>query len=263
MGGMMRLRKKAVLLTVFGLMTAVFGCSSRTSRSNLDERRAIIDDYAEIMLLQDQDSAGFDEALAAVGAYLGNRTPEQKEASGQVIEETVRRMEEDIAAGDTYTASDALAGMLKNQGISRAEYEMNANSRDGALREFIQELLYLQEYLEYADAGETAMEDLERAYGFSSDIQEINCGYQYTGVNYWFAGWGEEEVSYVERQVRDKFQSFRAEDAKWLDSRDEVEMQMNAWLDRYEAVNSALTEAIGDSWENLKRTEEELQRQME
>lgn len=55
---------------------------------------------------------------------------------------------------------------------------MNANSRDDALREFIQELVYLQ---------------------------EINCGYQYTGVNYWFAGWGKEEVSYVEQQVRVSF----------------------------------------------------------
>lgn len=257
----MKLRKKAVLLAALGLMTAVFGCSSKTGRDDLDERRAIIDDYAGIMLLQDQDSAGFDEALAAVEKYLENRTKEQKEASGRTIEETIRRMEKDAAACSPYTVSDELAGMLKNQGISRAEYEMNANSRDDALQEFIQELRYLQEYLEYADAGETAMEDLESAYGFSSEIQQINCGYQYTGVNYWFAGWGEEEVSYVEQQVRDRFQSFCAEDAKWLDSRDEVEAQMNVWLDRYEAVNSALTESIGDSWEDLKQMEEELQGQ--
>lgn len=256
---MMQKRREAVLLTVLGLTAAVFGCSSETSRGKFDERRAIIDDYAGIMLLQDRDSSGFDEALAAVGTYLENRTLEQKEASGRIIEETIGRMEEDIAASGTYTVSDELAGMLKNQGISRTEYEMNANSRDDALREFIQELVYLQEYLEYADTGATAMEDLESAYGFASEIQEINCGYQYTGVNYWFAGWGEEEVSYVEQQVRSQFQSFHAEDAKWLDSRDEVEAQMNVWLDRYEAVNGALAESVGNSWEDFKQMEEELQ----
>lgn len=101
-------------MTVLGLTAAVFGCSSETSR-------AIIDDYAGIMLLQDRDSFGFDEALAAVGTYLESRTLEQKEASGRIIEETISRMKEDIVASGTYTVSDKLAGMLKNQGISRAE----------------------------------------------------------------------------------------------------------------------------------------------
>lgn len=243
---------KAVLLTMVVLIVGAVGCASGGS-TDIEERKAIIDDYAKILLLQDKDSAGFDEALAAVGEYLENPTAQQKETAMEALEDTISQMEADSADSASYEVSQELGQMLENQGISLVEYRLNADSRYTYLQGFAQDLAYLQEFLEYADEGEAFMKDLEMTYYFMSEEQKLMQSYNYTGVNYWFAGWGDEETAYVREQVFDKLKSFSAEDAQWRDSQDEVEADMNAYLDEVEALYDDWTAYIGASWEELRK----------
>lgn len=249
----MKIRMKAVLLAAFLTASGVGGCASGSDSSNIEERKAIIDDYAGILLLQDEDSAGFDEALAAVGGYLESPTAQQKKAVMEVLEDTISQMEADSADCKSYEASQEFGQMLEKQGISLVEYQMNADSRYTYLQDYIQDLEFLQEFLEYSDEGEAFMQDLKMTYYFMSEEQKQMQGYNYTGVNYWFAGWGEEETAYVKEQVLDKFKSFSAEDAQWKESRDDVEAAMNAYLDEVEELYDDWTAYIGESWEELNQ----------
>lgn len=250
--------KKAVFwAAVLVLAAGAAGCASGSDNNDVKERRAIIDDYAAVILRQDGDSADFDEALSAVDAYVENPTAQQKEAAMTALEETIRQMEADSeACAAPFEASQELAQMLERQGISLVEYQMNADTRYSSLQGFAQDLTFLQEFLEYADEGGAFMEDLEQTYAFMVREQELMRGYNYVGINYWFAGWGEEETAYVREQVLDKLQSFTAQDAQWRDSRDAVEADMSAYLDEVEAVYDEWTAYVGASWEELKELEE-------
>lgn len=256
-----RTRFSAAAAVALGILPAalMFGCGSKNDSQNLEERKAIIQDYAGIILLQDQDSARYDHVLKAIASYLEAPSPEQKEAAQMIIEEAVRQMDADSEACGTYEVSEELSRMLQDQGISREEYEMNAGSRYTELQGFLQDTVFLEEYLEYADLGEVFMEDLERAYDFMSEEQKIMQSYHYTGINYWFAGWGEQEVECVKEQVLDKLVSFRAEDGSWESSQDAVVARMNAYLDRIEELNSRWAASVGEAWDELNKSKEEME----
>lgn len=239
----------SVLSVVVLIAVGIVGCAPADSGKDWEEREAIIDDYAAILLLQDQDSARFDEALAAVNAYLENTTAGQKEETKALLDKIMQQLQDDSSGYEPYEPSEELKQMLENQGISLEEYQINADSRYIYLQGFIQDLVYLQEYLDYADEGGSSMEDLERVCYLMTEEQKYIRGYSYTGVNYWFAGWGEKEVEYIRHQVLDKFTSFFAEDAQWLDSRDAVEARMNTYLDSVEELGDQWAAYIGESME--------------
>ena len=234
------------VLTVVLIIGGITGCGLIGGGKDLEERKAIIDDYAAILLLQDQDSARFDEGLA------DNRTAEQKEAAEALLEELIQQLQADSSECEPYEPSEELKQMLENQGISLEEYQMNADSRYIYLQGFIQELAYLQEFLKYADKGDIFMEDLERVCYMMTEEQKYICAYSYTGVNYWFAGWGEKEVEYVRQQVLDKLTSFSAQDAQWLDNRGAVEARMNTYLDSVEDLDDQWAAYIGASKEEAE-----------
>lgn len=259
-GGDMREKKRrlrGVLPAVFLVLAAVAGCGA--DRAGEAERRAVIDDYAQIILLQDQDSAGFDAALAAVDDYVKNDTPEQKEASLARLAAAAAQMERDSGACAAYEAPEGFAEVLERQEISLTEYQINADTRYHSLQGYLQELTFLEELLFYADEGEAFREDLERACDYITAAQKMMRAYNYTGINYWFAGWGEKEREYLKEQVYDQLQSFAAEDAAWEESRDAVEARMNTYLDGLEEINDAWAASLGESWEDLNRLREEIE----
>lgn len=248
--------KKTKWLSVLAgilIVTGIAGCASQKEQEELAECRAIIDDYAKIILLQDQDSANFDKALSAVGVYLADASAEQKNAAQDTVQEMIAQMETDSEACETYEISEELGQMLETHQISRVEYQMNADSRLTYLQDYIQDLTYLEEYLSYADEGEALMEDLQMTYQFMAQEQQLMRQYNGIGIHYWFAGWGAEETAYVKQEVLDKLTSFSAEDVQWQDSRDAVEASMNACLDELEVLYNEWTAYIGESWEELNQ----------
>jgi len=246
-------RRAAVLFTVLIISLGAIGCESKKTENDIAERKMIIDDYAEIIFLQDQDSAYFDQALSAVSAYIDDITAEHKAAAIDALEGTIAQMEADSAECDSYAISEEFGQILEKHQISRVEYQMNADSRYTYLQDYIQDLTYLEEYLAYAEDGEAFMEDLRMTYRFMEEEQRLMRAYNYTGINYWFAGWGEEETEYIRQEVLDKLQSFFAQDAEWENSRDAVEASMNGYLDQVEELYNEWTAYIGESWEELNQ----------
>lgn len=240
-------RKIICVLGAVMIIAGIAGCAQAGGGKDWEERKAIIDDYAAIILLQDQDSAQFDEALAAVNAYLEDATAEQKEETEALLEKIIQQLQDDSGGYEPYEPSEELGQMLENQGISLEEYQINADSRYVYMQGFIQDLAYLQEYLDYADEGDAFMEDLESVCRLMTEEQKYIRAYNYTGINYWFAGWGEKEAEYIRQQVLDKLKSFSAGDAQWLDSRDAVEARMNTYLDSVEELGDQWAAHIGES----------------
>lgn len=248
--------KKTKRLAIFaGIIIAVgiTGCTSSKNQEELAQRKAIVDNYAEIILLQDQDSANYDKALSAVEAYLADPSTEQKNVAQDTIQDMAAQMETDSAACESYEISEELGQMLEAHQISRIEYQMNADSRYTYLQDYIQDLTYLEEYLSYADEGDAFMEDLQVTYRFMEEEQRLMRQYNGIGINYWFAGWGEEETAYIRQEVLNQLTSFLTEDMQWQDSRDAVEESMNACLDQVEELYNEWTAYIGESWEELNQ----------
>ncbi len=242
--------KGAVIAAAMLILAAAAGC---TGNKGSAEKKAIIDDYAGIILQQDRDSAEFDAVLEAVGEYIDSPCVQMQEAAIKILDDTIQRMEEESDSCEEYEAPEDMARMLENQGISGIEYQVNANSRHDALQAFLYDLEYLRFYVEVSDPDDTAMADLETRYTLIAEEQKQIRAYNYTGINYWFAGWDEESEEYVKEQVIDKLRSFEAEDAVWEDSRDAVEARMNTYLDRVEELNGDWAELNGRSLEELKR----------
>lgn len=247
-------KKGAAFAVVLMLSALAAGCAAGDTDGQEDEQKAIIDDYAEIILVQDGDSAEFDAALKAAADYLDGGGQED---AVKRIESAIQKLEEESASYEEYEVSEELAALLEKQGISMVEYQMNANARYDSLQNFLYDLECLQFYVEYAAYDESFWQDLETVYRLMEQEQEQICAYSYTGVNYWFAGWGSEAEEYVKAQVLDKFESFAAEDAVWYDSRSAVEARMNTYLDRIEEINGEWAAFVGSSQEELNQLKED------
>lgn len=242
-----------IVLAGILIVTGITGCASKKKQEELAGRRAIIDDYAKIILLQDQDSARFDKALSAVDTYLADASAGQKTVAQDTIRDVIAQMETDSAACESYEISGESGQLLEDNQISRVEYQMNAESRYTYLQDYIEDLTYLEEFLSYAQEGEAFMEDLRMTHQFMAQEQQLMRRYNGVGINYWFAGWGAEETAYVRQEVLDKLTSFSTEDVQWQDSRDAVEASMNACLDQLEELYNEWTAYIGESWEELQQ----------
>ena len=232
------------------------GCASQKDSAEMEQRKAIIDDYAKIILLQDKDSANYDKALEAAGTYIEDPSQAQKIAALQTIQNITEQMDADSKECKPIEISDELGQMLENNQISRAEYQMNADSRYTYMQDCIQDLEYLREYLSYADEAEWAMDDLKSVYDLMSDEQELMREYNYAGINYWFAGWGDAEKEYIGQEIFEKLVSFSAEGFLWRDSRDEVEAVMNGYLDELEKLYDEWAAYVGEEWDELNQMKE-------
>lgn len=233
------------------------GCASQKDNAELEQKKAIIDDYAKIILLQDKDSANYDKALEAVEVYIGDPSQAQKTTSLQTIQDITEQIEEDSKECEPVEISDEFGQMLENNQISRVEYQMNADSRYSCLQDYIQDLEYLEEYLSYADEAEWAMDDLKAVYALMSDEQELMKRYNYAGINYWFAGWGDEEKDYISQEIFEKLVSFSSDSFQWHDSRNETEADMNGYLDELEDLYDKWAAHVGESWDELNQMREE------
>lgn len=253
---MKRWKRKRFLALLAGilLLAQISGCKAGDKKDR-EEQMAVIDDYGEIMLLQDEDSARFDHALESVKVYVEEPGPEHREEARKVLEEAIGQMEEDRESGVPYELPKELGQLLENQGISGAEYKINADTRYQYLDGYLEDLGHLLLYIDYSEANEEFMEDLEFSYSCIAEHQKQARAFNYTGVNYWFAPW-EGQEAYVKEQVLDRFVSFKAEDFHWEKSREEVENRMNLYLDRIEQLMGEWSSYI---WHSKEKLYEEMQ----
>lgn len=227
------------------------GCGIGGGGKDLEERKAIIDDYKTIILAKDQDSARFDQALSILEEYVENPGADKKEEASAAFWEIADQMEADSQGFAPCQVSEDMETLLTNQGISVVEYESGADLRYTELEDYIQSLSFLGFYLEMSDLDEMAMEDLEAALERYQKYQKVQRAYGYTEVNYWFAPWGEKEREYIEEQVFGQLTSLEAEDKTWENDRDAVEKKLNGYLDELEGLLDELAEFLGESTERL------------
>lgn len=223
-----------------------------------EDKKRIVDNYAEIMMLQDQDSASYDRMMDAVSEYIEEPTPEKKQQTIELLDEMMGDM---AALADSYERcqlDDDFAKLLEENGIMSAEYEMNADGRYQILGEYVYDMYVLKYAMEEADYDEDAMAELIKTYDRFLEVQKNWRAYYYTSVNYWFAGWDEEDVDYIKQNVLDKFQSLNAETPTWETDRDAVELRMETYFSVIEDILNDIAEEIGEEIEQLYELEKEI-----
>lgn len=252
--GNMRM-KQAVSVLLACVMLA--GCSAGGGKKE-EGYKKIVDDFAEITLLQDQDGGAYEKALEAVGIYLKDSNQETLEKARTAVRGTIEQMEEDSGSMTEYEMDEEFKELLIKYGLDPEEYKINADMRSGYLAGYISSLQYLEYYLENEGPGGVTRESLEFTYQYDVEEQEYMGGFYYTGVNYWFAEWGEEETAYVMQQVVDQLQYLTAEDPVWENSRDAVERRLNVYLDTIEKHMDQWLKFIGENQEDLYQMQKEL-----
>ena len=249
--GQRGLKTAAVAVAGAWVCLCLSGCGIGGGGKDLEERKAIIDDYKTIILAKDQDSARFDQALSILEEYVENPGADKKEEASAAFWEIADQMEADSQGFAPCQVSEDMETLLTNQGISVVEYESGADLRYTGLEDYIQSLSFLGFYLEMSDLDEMAMEDMEAALERYQKYQKVQRAYGYTEVNYWFAPWGEKEREYIEEQVFGQLTSLEAEDKTWENDRDAVEKKLNGYLDELEGLLDEMAEFLGESTERL------------
>lgn len=238
-----------------GLMLACLaGCGGKDGGY-----RILVDDFAEITLAQDGDSAAYDRALGAVGAYLENPGEETLQYALSEVTEVREQMEADGANLKPYELREELVPVLESYGLDREEYVINADMRASYLSGYVESLKNLEFYLELAEimGPENPSSTLEFLYGFRSEYQSYTRDFCYYGINYWFADWEGEELAYVQEQVLDHLKSFGTDGAVWENSREGAERKLNLCLGQMEECQRGFEEYLGEIQRELYEMEAE------
>lgn len=244
---------RAYIFCMLAVCIVLNGCGKKEEQKA--EYQKIADDYADLILTEDEDSRNYETALSAVGNYLEQKDENSKEEAKQIVEDVIEQMEEASEEIKPYAMEDGFEDLLKKYGIEPEEYLMFADERKEELYDYLTTLRTLEEYLGEEDAAFS--EALEKEYEMAANTQEIMKSYQYCGINYWFAGWEEEAADYVKEQVYDKLTSFSAEGEAWQDSREAVEERMTQYLDRLEELVNEWSGYLGEQQEKLYEQEKE------
>ena len=238
-----------------GLMLACLaGCGEKDGGY-----RILVDDFAEITLAQDGDSAAYDRALGAVRAYLENPGEETLQYALSEVTEVREQMEADGANLKPYELREELVPVLESYGLDREEYVINADMRASYLSGYVESLKNLEFYLELAEitGPENPSSTLEFLYGFRSEYQSYTRDFCYYGINYWFADWEGEELAYVQEQVLDHLKSFGTDGAVWENSREGAERKLDLCLGQMEECQRGFEEYLGEIQRELYEMEAE------
>ncbi|MCI9416289.1 MAG: hypothetical protein HFI82_02590 [Eubacterium sp.] len=251
-----KIRKAAAFLAAAALFPVVCGCGEASGE---DGYKVIADDYSKIILQRDLDSAEYDSALAAVGHYLNDPDKESLQSALSAVQHTARQMSEEAEQTKAYQMDEEFSELLQEYGIEPEEYLMNADERKQNLYDYISTLNTLDEYLTYEHENYVTGKALKKEYEMQIAIQKIMRSYDYCGINYWFAGWGEEETEYVKQKVHENLASFEAEDEAWQDTREAVEQRMEFYLNELEERMEEWAQYLGDYQEELYQMQSDLE----
>lgn len=250
-------RKKktiTVFFLIFGFLLPA-GCSD-DKNENQKEYRAVVDDYAEILLKMDQDSSKYDHALESVGKYLEHPEPGALKDARKVLNDAVRQLEEEKNTASGYKMDDEFQKQLSKFGIDAEEYLDYADSRNYGLEEYIGYIQFLDQFLVYEEGNNMSCEELEFQYKNMLESQRVMRECSYAEINYWFAGQNKEIVDYVKENVLERLESYHTETPVWDDDREAVERRINVLLDEYEELVEEQARHIGEVSEELYNEEE-------
>lgn len=242
----------AVLMLLAVVLLA--GCGRKAAEKD-DTYQVVVDDLAEIMLAQDRDSAAYDQALDAVRHYLDRPEQQAFDDAMTVLRDTKAYLAQELEEAVVYQADDEMADLLKRQEIDPEEYTVNANMRAMRLSDYISGLEDLQNELDMAD-----LLDNDEALKFWTDYyvrtQNSLRNYAYYTINYWFAGYEEEKLFYVQEKLLDRLESLRTESSIWEDSQDAAERKLNLCLDELETLGQEMEAYIGTVQEEVYKLEQ-------
>lgn len=207
------------------------GCACGSEAAVSEDFKKVVDEYAQITLRMDAESALVDTAYEAMEEYLENQNLDQLEETAGEVEDAFFQLYEKYEQCKDYEIPDEVLGLLEEYDILSEDFQAYAAEEATQIYEYIQDLSNLHEYLQYEATDLPMTEEMAFHYEMLSNYQDINRNYMYTSINYWFAGRSEAEVAYVNEAVTDKLVSFRPDGHEWDDIQANVEDRLNAYLD--------------------------------
>lgn len=277
-GGRVELHvREFLLVSVLAAFVCLAGCKAAEDKD--EGYKILIDDFAEVMLAQDQDSKIYDQALEAVARYLETLSREDLDGAREAVDGAIGQMNEELKGITPYETRDEIEDILKKYEMDPEEYKVNADMRSVRLSDYVSKLDNLKKKLELAEpegnqaAADSAgpgggeAEEGEGAAaagvagnsGVQAELREIlnfwvsyytryqgyMRTYSYYSINYWFCQWDQEKTAYVAEQLLDRLESFKTEDAVWEQDREAVERKMDLCLDGVEELGRELETYIG------------------
>lgn len=223
---------KKIWMGCTGIMLLVIGTGCGAKKDAVSENfQKVVDEYAQITLRMDEESALVDTAYEAVADYLENQNMDQLQETAGEVESVFRQLVEKYNEIKDYEVPDEIFDLLGDYDILYEDFESYVSEEKGQIYEYLENLDDLYEYLSYEATDMPMTEDLAFHYEMVNKLQEINRKYMYTGINYWFAGRSEAELAYLNEAVTDKLVSFCSDGHEWDSDQANVEDRMNAYLD--------------------------------
>lgn len=247
----MEMKKWRSVLSILALgFLLLAGCGDGKGNDGT-EYREVVDDYSEILLRMDQDSAKYDHALESVGRYLENPDSKTLKETETVLNDTVKQLDEEKNEWKAFELDEEVSEQLAQLGIDTEEYLDYVDSRLYGLEEYIGYIQFLDQFLKYEETSDVTRQELEFQYKNMLESQRIMRACSFAEVNYWFAGQKEEVVDYVKEKVLNRLESYHTDTPVWDDDREAVERRISVLLDEYEALVEEQAGHIGEISEKL------------
>ncbi len=252
----------ALFFMVFPIMT---GCGSSSQEAESGDFRVIVDEYASVYLPMDEDGYIYETALDTVGDYLsGNAASDETLAE---VESTIDELYERLAGIEDYDTDSEFGALLEEYDIIPEEFEAFANYRSVDLQSYAIDLETVAMYLEYAEVYEYDYEQVVFWHELLDAILEAEKGYYYYGCqNYWFAGWDEEQLAYVDEKATSELQSYISDSFYWEEDRDVAEQLAMRYLDtvdEYLSLEAEHLAQVSEDYATLRKELEELKKMIE
>lgn len=250
----MKERMKVFIITA--VMLFVTGCGSGKVA---EEYRMVVDDYAEIILPQDQDSYEFDRVLETVGTYLEDSNPENLKKAETLLLDTMERFQGNLECSEKKELGEDLKSSLKTCGIATEDYRMCQEIRGIMLSSYCDSMERLLFYLDAEDSDFPFREELEDIYESDIIMQRANRGSEFCSMNYLFAEWDEKSTAYFQEKIVNQMKSFTADGAVWETDREKIEDIVLAYEKQMEEEISKTASRVGKANEELIQMESEME----
>ena len=225
------------LTGIVGIMVLTMGagsvCSGEAAAPSEDFQK-VVDEYAEITLRMDEESALADAAYASVEKYLEAPGLDQLEETAGEVEQAFRQFTEWYYNLPDYEMPLEISELIEDYDIYYEDFTVYASEEKAQISEYIYDLGNLYEYLGYEATDLPMTEEMSHYFDMIRQCQEIYRKYMYTGINYWFAGRSEAELAYVKEAVTDQLASFYSDGHEWDSNQANVEDILNAYLNEIE-----------------------------
>lgn len=240
------------ILILGGIIFVLAGCQASGEAEDSDYQ-IVVQDYAELILKQDELSGVYDEALDVVGAYLDGDV--ELSAAEEQVKESINVLNDYIDTYTEYELTDEVTESLDLCDINAQEYKLVNNMAILDVEEYVTYLGTLYPYLSYESEEYTQTDELSCRYKLVVAEQELNKLYTYCSINYWFAPWEDDMLVYVEDEILSQLESIDIEDYSWENDRDSVETKGEKYLLELEEVIEELAGLVGEQQEALYEME--------